>query len=480
MLQHLKPANVFYYFEQLCKIPHGSGNTKKISDYIVSVAKEHKIRYIQDEWNNVILFKPATKGYENAPAIILQGHMDMVCEKEADSSIDFETDGLDLVVDGDWISAKGTTLGGDDGIAVAYGLALLAEEGIQHPELEIIFTVDEETGMDGAINIELSMLKGRTLINIDSEEEGILTCGCAGGMGVECVFSTSREEVQMIPATITVDGLLGGHSGVEIDKHRGNANILLGRVLEAVLSGVNGQLVKLEGGSKDNAITRFSTAIVAVNACDIQKITAIVAEQQQLLRHEYAVSDPDISVKVSYEALQSLEVISFENSKKIVDFLIAVPYGVQEMSADIDGLVETSLNLGIMHLIEDKFTAIFSLRSSVKSRKEALKKKLSVITNAFGGECVSTGSYPAWEYNRNSALRELMVETYKELFGTEPTQAVIHAGLECGLLGEKLPGLDCVSIGPQMHDIHTPLERLSISSTKRTWEYILEILRKCK
>ncbi len=481
MLQHLEPALVFHYFEELCKIPHGSGNTKQISDYIVSVAKEQNIRYIQDEWNNVILFKPATKGYENAPTVILQGHMDMVCEKETDCLIDFEKDGLDLVVDGDWISANGTTLGGDDGIAVAYGLALLSAKGVEHPELEMIFTVDEETGMDGAINIDLSMLKGRRLINIDSEEEGILTCGCAGGMGCECVFPVSTTtEVNKVPVTITVDGLVGGHSGVEIDKHRGNANMLLGRVLHIVLSSVECSLVKMEGGNKDNAIPRLATATLAVGACDIDTITEVCKKTEAILRHEFAASDPDILVKVTCGDEQVLQAVSYETSKALAGFLIAVPNGVQEMSADIDGLVETSLNLGIMSLNDDTFTAIFSLRSSVETRKEALAEKLCVITSAFGGQLTCTGSYPGWEYNRNSALRELMGKTYTEMFGTEPKQDVIHAGLECGLLGKKIPGLDCVSIGPQMHDIHTPLERLSISSTKRTWEYILEILRKCK
>lgn len=480
MLQQFEPNQVFYYFQQLCQIPHGSGNTKQISDYIVSVAREHHIQYIQDEWNNVILFQPATKGYEDAPAVILQGHMDMVCEKEADCLIDFQKDGLELMVDGDWIFAKGTTLGGDDGIAIAYGLALVTDTKAEHPDLELVFTVDEETGMDGAIHIDLSMLRGRMLLNIDSEEEGVLTCGCAGGMGCQCSFPLERNPVSKIPMTIQVDGLTGGHSGVEINKHRGNANILLGRVLHQVFSDTKAQLVHLEGGKKDNAIPRMAEARLAVDPSEAEQVFSICQSMETCFQHEYGVADPNVQVKVCQDECHSMEAISYEASRQLAAYLISIPNGVQEMSADIEGLVETSLNLGILYMSDTALTAEFSLRSSVESRKFALSKKLSAITEAFGGMFTCNSVYPGWEYNRNSPLRQLMVQTYKEMFGTEPKQEVIHAGLECGLLAEKLPGLDCVSIGPLMHDIHTPKERLSISSTKRTWEYILEILRKCK
>ncbi len=483
MLEQLEPQEVFYWFEQICQIPHGSGNTKAISDFIVNFARERRLAYRQDQWNNVILQKPASPGYEHAPAVILQGHLDMVCEKDHDTVIDFEKEGLRLAVDGDWVYARGTTLGGDDGIAIAYGLALLASDHIAHPALEVVFTTDEETGMDGAIHIDLSGLAGRRLLNLDSEEEGHILCGCAGGLRCDCTFSADRKKVEKDLLSISIEGLTGGHSGTEINKNRANSNQLMGRLLYRLSGKAPFDLAVLEGGSKDNAIPVKTSAVLAAAPQDCETLLSACRETESIFRNEYGVSDPGIRIVTERRACRPGEetaVVPGERAGRIYRFLTAAPWGVQDMSADIEGLVETSLNLGIMKLDAYGFTAKFSLRSSVASKKEALTEKLRVLTEAFGGSFQTNSDYPGWEYKRDSAFRRLLEDTYRSLYGREPVTEVIHAGLECGILLEKIPGLDCVSIGPDIIDIHTPRERLSVSSVARVWKYLLEILKNCR
>ena len=473
-LAGLQPANVFYYFEQLCAIPHGSGNTKGISDYLVSFAKENGLRYLQDARNNVILFADATPGYEEHAPVILQGHMDMVCEKDADCPIDMEKEGLDVTHDGTWVYARGTTLGGDDGIAVAYALALLADKTIPHPALEVVITVDEETGMYGAAGIDLSMLKGRTVINIDSEEEGIFTVSCAGGARGTIRLPADRRTVYGPCVKLTVEGLRGGHSGVEIHKKLANANKVMGMFLERVRALMPLCLTSFSGGSKDNAIPRSCQVTLVAMGIGLERINGIAEELQTQIREQY--DEPDAIVRGDDVDALGGNALSTQTTDKVIQLLNAVPNGVQSWSADIPGLVQTSLNLGVAVLEED-LRLTFAVRSSVNQEKRDLLDKLAELAKEFEGSYSETGDYPAWEYKKDSVLRDTMVRVYRRLFAKEPEVVAIHAGLECGLLSEKLPGLDCVSIGPDMRDIHTSREKLSIASTERTWRFLLEILK---
>ncbi len=477
MLSHLEPKQVFSYFEQICRIPHGSGNTRQISDFVVDFAKSHGLSYIQDQWNNVILFQPGTKGYEQSPPVILQGHLDMVCEKEPGSAADLQTKGPDPVQEGDWIRAKETTLGGDDGIAIAYCLALLDSEEIPHPPLEVVFTTDEETGMDGAVNIDLSMLKGKRLINLDSEEEGHILCGCAGGLCCDCRFPAKRTEKKGILLTLRIEGLLGGHSGTEIHKHRANANVLMGRLLWGLSRKFPLGLYRLEGGSKDNVIPAASEAVLLVRKEDQQQIDGFCRETEETFSGEYGAVESQIHVFRSFGEPAALDVVWGDDAAGILDFLFCAPNGVQEMSGDIEGLVETSCNLGVTFLEQDAFLARISLRSSVHSRKQWLADRIRALTEKCGGSFLTCGDYPGWEYNRDSSLRKLLQDIFVKRYQREPKLEVIHAGLECGIFCQKIPGLDCVSIGPDILDIHTPKERLSVSSTVRVWDYLLEILK---
>ncbi len=473
-LQGLQPEKVFAYFEKICSIPHGSGNTKAISDYLVSFAQEHGLKYIQDSLNNVILFSPATKGYEDRPAVILQGHMDMVCEKDEDCPLDMALDGLEVTHDGEYVFAKGTTLGGDDGIALAYALAILDDESIPHPALEIVITVDEETGMEGATGIDLSMLKGRTLINIDSEDEGIFTVSCAGGARGTIRLPLQRRAVYGPCVKLVVDGLQGGHSGVEIHQNRANASKIMGHLLARVQELMPVCITGLSGGSKDNAIPRSCQATLVAMGSHIERINDVCLQLQNEVRQSF--QEPQAVIYGEDVDALGGNALSTQDSAKVIKLLCEVPNGVQAWSADIEGLVQTSLNLGVTHL-DDDLRLTFSVRSSVNHEKQDLLARLRLISEEFGAQYSEMGDYPAWEYRKDSALRDTMVDVYRKMFGTDPQVVAIHAGLECGILSDKLPGLDCVSIGPQMHDIHTSRERLSIASTERTWRFLLEVLK---
>ena len=473
-LAGLEPASVFGYFEEICAIPHGSGNTKMISDYLVSFAKEHGLRYIQDELNNVILFQDGTCGMEDHEPVILQGHMDMVCEKDAACPIDMAVDGLDIAHDNFCVYAKGTTLGGDDGIALAYAMALMADITIPHPPLEVIITVDEETGMYGAAGIDLSMLKGKKLINLDSEDEGIFTVSCAGGCRATMALNVDRRAVYGPCIRLSVDGLQGGHSGAEIHKNRANANKVMGEFMSRIQKLMPLCLTSLSGGSKDNAIPRSCQATLVAMGINLQRINTIAEELQAEIRDKY--DEPEATVQAFDVDALGGNGLSTESTAKIIGLLCAAPNGVQKMSDDIPGLVQTSLNLGIVKLGE-RFTATFSVRSSVNAEKLEVLEQLSKLCEFYEGVYTEKGSYPAWEYKKDSELRDTMVKVYTEMYGKAPEVLAIHAGLECGLLGEKIDGLDCVSVGPQMHDIHTSRERLEIASTRRTWNFLLEVLK---
>ncbi len=473
-LAGLQPANVFAYFEEICGIPHGSGNTKPISDYLVAFAKEHGLRYMQDSLNNVILFGEGTCGMEDHDPVIIQGHMDMVCEKDENCPIDMDTQGLDVTHDGKFVFARGTTLGGDDGIAVAYALSLLADKTIAHPPLEVVITVDEETGMFGAAGIDLSMLRGCKLLNIDSEEEGIFTVSCAGGARGTIRLPVERRAVYGPCVRLTVEGLQGGHSGVEIHKNRANANKVMGLFLERVQKLMPLCITKLQGGAKDNAIPRSCQVTLVALGMYIERINDIAAQLQKEIREQY--DEPEAVVRGDDVDALGGNALTTECTAKVIGLLNAAPNGIQAWSKDIEGLVQTSLNLGVAELDED-LRLTFAVRSSVNKEKRELLDRLAELAKFYDGTYSEVGEYPAWEYKQDSTLRDTMVRVYTDMFGKAPQVVAIHAGLECGLLSEKLPGLDCVSIGPQMYDIHTSRERLDIASTERTWNFLLEVLK---
>ncbi|MDY3691006.1 MAG: aminoacyl-histidine dipeptidase [Dysosmobacter sp.] len=477
VLDQLEPKNVFRFFEQMCAIPHGSYNTKAVSDWCVAFAKERGLEHYQDEMNNVILIKEASAGYEEAQPVILQGHLDMVCEKAPGCEKNMAREGLDLAVEGDYIYAEGTTLGGDDGIAVAMALAALEDESLPHPRLEVILTTEEEVGMDGAMALDVSPIRGRKLLNLDSEAEGVFTVSCAGGSMAACGLPVARAPFGGDILRVRVEGLTGGHSGAEIHKGRANANMLLGRLLRAMAAETELRLVSADGGLKDNAIPVAAEAVVA--AADGRKAKAASERMAACFQTEYRRSDPMLTVTAE-EAAAAWLPMDASSTERTVCLLACAPNGVQTMSQDIHGLVQTSLNLGILKTEENAVTASFCIRSSVDSEKEMLKDRLACLLAQLGGRVSFSGEYPGWAYRPDSPLRELMTEVYREQYGREPKVEAIHAGLECGLLAGKLPGLDCVSIGPDLLEIHTPREKMSISSVQRVWAFVREVLKRSK
>ena len=476
ILEHLEPRGVFRFFEELCAIPHGSSNTKAVSDWLMDFAWERGLEAYQDGVNNVIIIKEATSGYESAEPVILQGHMDMVCEKAPGCAKDMEKEGLDLAVDGDAVYAEGTTLGGDDGIAVAMALAILDADDIPHPRLEAVFTVDEEIGMLGATALDVSMLRGRRMLNLDSEEEGVFTVGCAGGNLTQCTLPLTRAPYAGKALTVTVGGLRGGHSGAEIDKGLGNANMLMGRVLYAASRKAELRLVEVNGGLKDNAIPRETVATLVT--ADPETVLAVCRELDAQLKNEYRTTDPDVFV-TAVESTASLP-MDDDTTRRVLCLLTCAPNGIQAMSADMPGLVQTSLNLGILKTEKDAVIASFCVRSSIDSQKQMLVERLTCMTEALGGTVEVFGDYSGWEYRPDSPLRELLVEVFTQQYGHAPRIEAIHAGVECGIFSGKLPGLDCVSMGPDLTEIHTCREKLYISSVQRLWTMVLETLKRMK
>lgn len=475
VLENLQPKKVFEYFEEICNIPHGSQNLDHISGYLEKFAKDRHLFCKRDEANNIIIVKEATAGYEEVEPIILQGHMDMVAVKKADCDIDLEKDPLRLKVDGDFVYAEGTSLGGDDGIAVAYILAILDADDINHPRIEAVITTDEEIGMEGATAIDLSMLKAKRMMNIDSEEEGILLTSCAGGARVNCNIPIERENKSGIGYRVSVTGLLGGHSGTEINKERQNAIKVLGRVLFEVLQEVDYQIISLEGGEKDNAIPREASATLLVLE-DETRFENVVLKMNSILKNENKSKEAKLNVILEKTEIRSNSVFTRESTSKVIQFLMLLPNGVISMSADIEGLVETSLNVGILSTQDNEVSTASAVRSSIETAKKNIMNQLFILTENFGGTNSVHGEYPGWQFDPDSKLRATMVQIYKEMFHEDVKVEALHAGLECGIMISKIPGLDCVSFGPNIYDIHTTEERLSISSTERMWRYILKIL----
>lgn len=476
ILENLEPQNVFYYFEEICKIPHGSGHTRQISDYLKAFADEHGLYCRQDELNNIIMIKEASKGYEDHEPVLLQGHMDMVAVKDADCTLDMTKDGLQLEILRDCLSAKGTSLGGDDGIAVAFGLALLAGEEYRHPRIELILTVDEEVGMEGAAGLTVDDLTAKRMINLDQEEEKMFIVGCAGGARIDIRKKTETEQVEGMLCKLKISGLQGGHSGQEINKERGNAICLMGRLLAALQEKTPVYLKEVNGGTADNAIPNEVCAEIVVTEWT-EDIAAFMEEKFCGLKAEFAGKEDGLKCELQVGAEHaSIEVCNRKDSEQWIHLLNVIPHGVIANSVKMKGLVETSLNPGILNVSAAEGMVSTSVRSSNAAAKEALINQLKSLAALCDATVGIRGDYPGWDYDPDSPLREKMVSIYEEMYGVKPQIEAIHAGLECGIFQSKIPGLDCVSIGPDMQDIHTTRETLSIPSVQRVWKFLLKVL----
>ena len=472
-IKNIESKEVFKLFEEISKIPRESGDEKEISDFLVEFARERNLEFYRDSVNNVIIKKCGTDGYKNKNAVIIQGHMDMVCEKTKDSKHDFRKDAIELIVEGDILRANNTTLGGDDGIAIAMGLALLDSKNIPHPPIEFLATTSEETGMDGALAITSEYLNGKTLINIDSEEEGIFLVSCAGGLNTLTEFEIKRESVKenFESLKIEITGLKGGHSGIEIDKQRVNAIKILGRLLYAVKEDIF--LSFIEGGAKHNAIAKNSEAIIT--AKNSNEIKNILEELSKKIKNEYKTEDSQMQIKI--EKCENVnECIAKEISDNIIDFMNLAPNGVLYMSREINGLVQTSANNGILKEENGKLTFTISIRSSLESSTEEIASIVETASKRTGAKFEKVNWYPAWEYDKNSKIKDIALSVYKKMTGKEAKIEAIHAGLECGILKRVLPEVDMISLGPNLYDVHTPAEHLSISSVDRIWKFLKELI----
>lgn len=475
VLSGLEPAAVFHYFEEICGIPHISYHEKALSDYCVRFAQQRGLYYEQDEMGNVLIVAPATEGYEQQKPLILQGHLDMVGDKTPDCPLDLEKEPIRLMVDGGCIRAQGTTLGADDGIAVAYALAVLDAKDIPHPKLEVVLTVSEEVGLLGASAMDLSSVEGRMLINIDSEEEGVLTAGCAGGRRVDCHIPVEWETAAGQAVELCITGLNGGHSGLEIHKGRANAIVLMGRLLDLVAEKTAYRIVAVAGGVKPNVIPKESRVTLLLPQGAQSALEEACAAFKAQMEAEYGTADPGIRVECRWQDADGRKVLTQTETAKVRQALLLAPCGVQAMSMDVPGLVETSLNLGVLELGDELFLG-FSIRSAVPSAKVAMTRKVQTLTGLLGGSTEVHGDYPAWVYARQSALRDRCVAVFEQQYAKKPQIQTMHAGLECGILCGKLEELDCISFGPDLRDVHTPNESVEIASVERVWRFLKGIL----
>lgn len=474
-LGNLTPSDVFKYFEDICSVPHGSGNVSALAEYCVNFAKTHSLKCVRDDDDNVIIYKEGTS--DSGEPLILQGHLDMVCQKTEESSVNFEKDGLEIYVDGDMITANGTTLGADNGIAVAMILSILASNDLKHPPIEAVLTSDEEIGMVGAGELDVSLLRSKRMINLDSESDDVVTVSCAGGSDFAVTLPFTRVSKRGFLVKIELKGLKGGHSGVKIGEGRVNASILLGRMLNAISEITDIDLVSVFGGDKANAITNHVQANIVVY--DVDEFLSEFAEITSEIKREISAREPDFSVMLTCgDEPADIEVISDECLLDLIYILGTAPNGVMEMSAEIEGLVETSLNLGILNTLPNEIYLHFSLRSNKLSALKALEDKLLLFFSKIKCSIETSGYYPSWEYNADSPLRDTYVSVFTEMMGKEPNIEAIHAGLECGVFASQIADFDCIAIGPTMYDVHTADERLSISSTEKIYNVLIKTLEK--
>lgn len=474
----LNPKRVFKYFEEICHIPHGSGDMKRIADYCEAFAMARGLKYVRDNTNSIIIYKHASKGYEAAEPIILQGHLDMVCQQNDGVNKNFLTDGIEPYIDGDFVKAKGTSLGADNGIAVSMILAILESDEYEHPEIQAVFTTDEETGMFGAAALDYSLLSAKRMINLDAEEDDTVTVSCAGGSNFNIKMPITREKMEGVCVNVTLKGLIGGHSGVEIHKGRINSNILAGRFLNELIKRDNAGLINIDGGDKANAITRSTTLSFCVK--DFEEFRINAEKILNSLKNAISDREPNFDYDLELVCTGVFMPMTNENLKILNLALNILPNAVQNMSASIENLVETSLNMGILSTETDHVYMQYALRSNKSSELEYLEQRLFAFTDAFNFDVHTDGKYPPWEYTDNSFLQSVYKNCYKKLNGNDAKVAAIHAGLECGLFSASIKGLDCIAIGPAMFDVHTTSERLSISSTAKTFALLLEILKNCR
>ena len=471
-------ASVFQYFEKICAIPHGSGNMQAISDFCIKFAKENGLHAVCDKAKNVVIYKSGTRGYEHSEPIILQGHLDMVCQKNADSVIDFEKDGIKAYTDGDFIKAKGTTLGADNGIAVAMIMAILASQDLPHPPIEAVFTTDEEIGMVGANELDFSVLKAEKMINLDSEEADVLTVSCAGGSDFKAFLPTEKAVVHGTKILLELGGLKGGHSGVDIDKYRINAAVLMGRILNYAKKTQSFNIISINGGTKGNAIPFCCTAELV--AQDAEGFTKVTEDYISVLKNEISDREENFFARLTIKEQGDFEALTPAVRDKLIYILLTTPNGVVDMSAEIEGLVETSLNLGVLETQAEGIIMQYALRSNKASALTFLENRMTAFASYNGCESQISCRYEPWEFKKDSPLRKLYTAAFCESFGHKPKIAAIHAGLECAVFTQKIKNLDCISVGPDMFDVHTVNEKLSISSVAEIFKLLCAVLEQCK
>lgn len=477
--ENLQPKEVFKWFNAISMIPRCSGDEKRISDFLVNFAKDRGLEHYQDDELNVIIKKEASEGYQDAPVVILQGHMDMVCEKSPESDHDFSKDPIIWNVEDDLLYADGTTLGGDDGIAIAFCLALLDDDSLEHPGLEILVTTNEETGMDGANAIEGDLLDGEILINIDAEDEGVFLASCSGGANSFVKFGKDYEDYEGETIKINIDGLLGGHSGMEIHKQRANAIKLMGRVLNHVGLDTDYRITILKGGSKHNAIANNASAVIAVPASEKENVLESLGKIKTELKTEFRVSDPDLNIDFE-EAGEAKKAYTENLTVRLVDFMMLVPYGVRDMSLEIDGLVQSSSNIGVIIDEDESLTFMSCVRSGVGSILQKQLQDIDIMARNVDAKSWVEKEYPAWEFADESAIRDLAVGVYEDLFDEKPEISAAHCGLETGIINAIKPGLDMISYGPDLEDVHTFNENLSIISVGKVWKLTKNLLKRIK
>lgn len=478
-IEGLKPELAWKYFAEIAKIPHGSKNEAAISKYVYDTAKKLGLEAKQDKFGTVIVKKPAPPGFENKKSICLQGHLDMVCEKNADKQHDFMKDPIELVRKGNVIMANGTTLGADNGIAVATNLAIMEDKSLQHGPLEFLFTIDEETGLTGANNLQPGFVQSKTLLNLDSEEEGAIYVGCSGGRDTLGTWKVAFEKVPapMVAAEVGVKGLKGGHSGLEIDKGRGNAIKIMNRVL-IELSALGSKLSAINGGNKRNAIPRECVAFIYLPKKNLDEAKKVVAKYNDTIKAELATVDPDLTISIVDKPREKkAKVIKKAVQKKFLATIAGLPHGVIKMSADIPGLVETSTNVGVINTTNKAIVVSTSQRSSVASEIDEICQSVKAIFELGDAKVEQSAGYPGWKPNLESSILKTAKQTYQQMYGKEPHVKAIHAGLECGIIGEKYPGMDMISFGPTLEAVHSPDEKIYIDTVEKFWNYLLAILK---
>jgi dipeptidase D len=482
-IKHQKTKQVLDLFEEISAIPRCSKHEEKIGAFLLAWAEKHGLSGKKDKVGNVLIKVPATPGYERSGSVVIQGHMDMVCEKTADSPHNFDKDPIRFVYDGDWLKADHTTLGADNGIALAMAMTMALDKTLVHPPLELLFTVDEETGLTGANFLQSDFIDGKILLNVDSEDEGVFTVGCAGGRDTHITLALHYEDAPegFVMARVKAGGMTGGHSGVNINEERANAIRVLVRTLMQIKKDFDVRLADISGGTAHNAIPRDAWADIFIPRESFKAIEKVVADMEQVFKHEFKKTDATLKVSVELQPeTMGKRPLNMADTGRICDLIIALPHGVAAMSTDIKGLVETSNNLANVKIASSKLEIVTSQRSSVMSRLSALTWRIEAVARLAGADAVSGNGYPAWQPNLQSPLLARCKDVYRKLFGREPHVEAIHAGLECGIIGDKKAGMDMISFGPTLKNPHSPDEKIHVESIGKVWDFLAELLKSLK